>query len=270
MVHTPPALPFLIDDILAKRHHDPDQCPVENCNGEFDYLVKLRRVSSYHWRPDHVVSAREPAVLQFEQGLVDKAAANRRATQFLAGQFHENIIMFETVHNCELFEACGRLGSLPCKELNDFLLQSASDEVVFKSRDLCDLHLIPGMEEMYSRRVVVGRPAAKKARLLELGISIPPRGRLARPVIREEDGRVCYFWVPFNNDRVREERGDVIPPTVPAAAAAAAATTESSSEAGSPDRDAGKIGESTTSDSDTGHDYEDLEYEAHPSYYTIS
>lgn len=267
MVHTPPDSP--LDDVLAKRQHDPENCPVENCDGAVDYLVKLRWAPSYRWRPDHGLPDLEPAVVHFEQGLLDKAAALQRLTQFLAGKAHDGIQMFETVHNCELFEACGRLGPLTCKELNDFTLQSGRDEIVFQSRDLRDLCLIPGMEAIYSRRIVLGSAAAKKARLLERGISIPPRGRLARPVIREWDGALCYFWVPFTNERVREERGDVVGPM--AMPAVTATDNESSSEESSTDSDIGSGGKHATSASDTeSAPSDDEEYETHPSYYTIS
>ena len=110
------------------------------------------KYKTYRRRADHSLHPRDPAVLH----LLDKAVALRRAVQFLAGQFHEDVQMFETVHNCELFECCGRLSSLPCKELKDFTLQSGRDEIIFKSQDLRDLHLIPGLEEIYSRRVVLG------------------------------------------------------------------------------------------------------------------
>jgi hypothetical protein len=51
------------------------------------------KYKTYRRRADHSLHPRDPAVLH----LLDKAVALRRAVQFLAGQFHEDVQMFETL-----------------------------------------------------------------------------------------------------------------------------------------------------------------------------
>jgi hypothetical protein len=104
MDFSPVAAP--IEDILAKRVHDRSKCPVEDCGGEFDYLVLLRWPKSYRWRPDHGLPQISPARERFEGNLLGQAAAIEQVTNFLVGKRKEEVHMFETLHNCDSFQEC--------------------------------------------------------------------------------------------------------------------------------------------------------------------
>lgn len=205
MDYSPIAAP--IEDILDKRVHDRSKCPVEGCSGEFDYLVLLRWPKSYRWRPDHGLPQISPARDRFEGNLLGQSAAIEQVTKFLEGKSKEEVHMFETCHNCDMFQECQEFISLLiCKELNDYSIQWEDEEILLPASHLGSLHSIPGMEAIYNRRVVIGCPVRKARRLLQHGFSISPRGRIARPVIRSDNLRVGYFFVPFENDRERERR----------------------------------------------------------------
>ena len=194
-----------IEDVLYKRSHQREQCPVENCTGEFDYLVLLRGVRGYRWRPDHQLPQGSEAVDRYERGLRRQEAALERVRTFL--EDHKEVELSERVHSCPLFEDCRRYNTIFCKELCDFYLQSGGQLLIFPASHLKDLHLVDGMEEIYNSRVVSGSPAAKAMDLLMEGISVPPRGRIARPVVRSDTLGLGYLFAPYrNDDRTREFR----------------------------------------------------------------
>jgi hypothetical protein len=143
---------------------------------------------------------------RFERGLEEQEEAKELVTEFLDGKSRSEVRMYETVHNCDLFPECQRFSSLICKELNDFSLQWENDEILLPASNLGRLHLIPGLEAIYNRRVVIGCADRKADRLNYYGISIPPRGKLVRPVIRSDNFKLGYFFVPYENERRREYR----------------------------------------------------------------
>ena len=214
MDHTIPTVPLQIVDALDMRAHDPGMCPLENCTGQVDYLVLVRWKRSYAWRPDHVIPSDAPAISRLLRRFGDREANRARIQEFLRGKGIMEIDMYETVHNCELFEDCGGYSTYQCREVNDFILQSGSEELVLRSGDICELHLLhPRMEELYCGRVVLGRTNRKKDHLKMRGISIPPRGRMVRPFIGD-NGKLGYHVIPYGfggyhySERLREGGGE--------------------------------------------------------------
>ena len=194
-----------IEDVLYKRPHQRERCPAPNCTGEYDYLVLLRGVSDYRWRPDHQLPRGSQAVDRYERGLMREEAALERVRIFL--EDHQDVQLSERLHSCPLFEDCRRYNTILCKELCDFYIQSGDQLLIFPASHLKDLHRVDGMEEIYNSRDVSGSPAAKALGLVTSGISIPPRGRLARPVVRSDTLTIGYLFVPYrNDDRTREFR----------------------------------------------------------------
>jgi hypothetical protein len=193
-----------IEDVLAKREHDRTRCPMQCTTGKFDYLVLLRWPRGYRWRPDHEIPQDDPAKTRFEQSLVFKDEAVERLDKFMEGKRPEDVHFFEITHNCESFKECSRFSSLICKEINDYSIQSGDQEILLPASHLSRLHLVPGLEAIYNRRVRIGNPGHKIRRIvMNSGIVIPPRGRIARPVIRSDNLEIGFFYVPFENERGR-------------------------------------------------------------------
>jgi hypothetical protein len=197
-----------VEDVIHKRPHQRENCPVENCTGECDYLVLLLSARGYRWRPDHQLPQGSEAVDRFEQGLKSQDAALEQVRRFLLD--HQDAQLYEANHCCDPFvEECGKFKNIICKELCDFYLQSGNGayELMFPASQLQNLHLVDGMEEIYNRRVVLGSPIFKAIRLSKRGISIPPRGRIARPIVQSDTLEIGYYFVRYkNDDRAHESR----------------------------------------------------------------